>query len=428
VRWASALVSLALAAGCGDAERPNLLLVSIDTLRADRLGCYGYERDTSPALDRFAREHAVRFARVVAESPWTLPSHVTMLSGLHPLRHGVNLPEHAPAGEVALLAETLRAAGYATFAFTGGGWISPAWGFGRGFDSFQASELDCADNARKLADQIRSLDTARPWFAFLHTYEVHCPYDPPEPFASMFASEDAVPIAVAGRCGNPHFNSMSLAPGEVRFLSDRYDGSIRSVDQALGELLDFLEESGVLANTVVVITSDHGDELGDHGSIGHERSLQREVLEIPLFVAAPGIPPRTVPDPVGLVDIVPTVLDLLGIQGPAGPCDGRSLVPLLRGERGEDRMEPCVSALAWQEDLLSAMDARRHLILDRARGEALLYDLERDPREYGDPPAPANELEVLRSRLELRASELSAGAHAPRLVKIDSGSRRNRGR
>jgi arylsulfatase A-like enzyme len=404
---------LVLAAGCGGRPaRPNLLLVSIDTLRADRLGCYGYERATSPALDRFAREHARRFEHAVAEAPWTLPSHVTMLSGLHPLRHGVSLPEHAPGGGVELLAETLHGAGYDTFAFTGGGWLSAPWGFARGFDAFHAGEVDCADNAQKLLEMIRAQAPGRPWFGFLHTYEVHCPYDPPEPYRYLFESPDATPIEVAGRCGNPDFNSAALAPGQARFLSDRYDESIRSVDDGLGAFLAELERSGVLANTVVVITSDHGDEFGEHGRIGHEHSLQREVLEIPLLVAGPGIRPGTAAEPVGLADVVPTVLELLGL--PARPSDGRSLVPWLRGAGGSSRTEPCLSVLSWKENLLSTLDERRHLVLDRARGEARLYDLRADPGEQAPASVTEAELEMLASKLERRANALAGEAIPPR--------------
>ncbi len=414
------MLLLPLAAACGTRERPlNLLLISIDTLRADRLGCYGYERETSPELDRFARDHAVRFARAVVEAPWTLPSHVTLLSGLHPLRHGVSLPEHAPAREIEFLAQTLHAAGYYTFAFTGGGWISPDFGFDRGCDSFQGSELDCADNVRKVIDTIRHRSSRGPWFGFLHTYEVHCPYDPPEPYFSMFASEEAEPIEVAGRCGNPDFNALPLSVGQVRYLSDRYDGSIRSVDLALGSLFAFLEENGALEDTVVVITSDHGEEFGEHGRIGHERSLQREVLGVPLLVAAPGIAARTIPNRVGLADVAPTVLDLLGIPGPSH--DGRSLVPLLRAGAPPGPDEPRISALAWKEDLLSILCDGDHLILDRSRDSSLLFDLEADPGERGEGPTQAEtEVERLRAALERRAEELGRAAFVPEIVKMSS--------
>ena len=204
-----------------DAARPNVLLISIDTLRADRLGCYGYERDTSPNLDRFARERAVRFELAVAESSWTLPSHVTMLSGLHPLTHGAVIPSRAPSDDVEFLAETLTRAGYYAFGFTDGGWLSKGWGFDRGFRSFEAVDSDFTDCVDEALDYIRHRADKGPWFGFLHTYDVHCPYDPPEPWFSMFASKEAEAIDVAGRCGNPHFNDMQLTDAQVRYLSDR---------------------------------------------------------------------------------------------------------------------------------------------------------------------------------------------------------------
>ncbi len=415
----SAFAALVLAlAGCGrsSGEPRNLLLISIDTLRADRLGCYGYERATSPALDRFADERAVRFARVVAESPWTLPSHVTLLSGLHPLHHGVRLPEHVPAQEVELLAQTLCARGYYTFAVTGGGWISADFGLDRGFESFHASEADFAKTVRKATEYIRYRSGKGPWFGFLHTFDVHCPYDPPEPYFSMFASEGAEPIEVAERCGDTYFNALKLSAGQASYLSDRYDESIRAVDDALGELLRFLEESGALAQTVVVITSDHGEEFAEHGRIGHERSLQREVLEVPLLVAAPGIRPRVVTDLVGLADVAPTVLELLGLE--ARPSDGRSLVPLLRGETSPDALPTRVSDLAWKKELLSAMTADEHLILDRAHGELRFFELGSDPREMKECSAERlARVQALRSALERELERLTSSSIEPEIPR-----------
>jgi len=347
---------------CGQVEeRPNLILISIDTLRADRLGCYGYDRDTSPALDRFAREHAVRYANAIAESSWTLPSHVTLLSGLHPLQHGVRLPDQKPAEDVELLAERLQREGYYGFGITDGGWLSEGWGFARGFDSFQAADQDLADTVREATEYIHFRDDKGPWFAFLHTYDVHCPYDPPEPFFSMFASEDAEPIEVAGRCGNPHFNASELTAGQARFLSDRYDGGIRWVDDALAELFRFLDERDAWDNTVVVITSDHGEELGEYGRIGHERTLSSEALRIPLLIAAPGLEAGVELQPTGLANVRAIVLDLLGLEADAEA--ERSFV---------------VSDLAWQVELASWWTPREHVVED---SNAITLDSLRDARE-----------------------------------------------
>jgi arylsulfatase A-like enzyme len=334
----------------GEAPPPNVLVVSIDTLRADRLGCYGYARPTTPALDRLAREHAVRFAAAIAEAPWTLPSHVTMLSGLHPLTHGVRLPEEAPGDEVALLAERLADTHYA-FAVTDGGWLSEPWGFARGFDSFHAGDVEVDRAVERVLEYVRHRQGKGPWLGFLHTYDVHCPYDPPPPYAGTFESPGAEPIEVAGRCGNPDYNALALTGGQARYLSDRYDEDVRRVDDALARLFAAFDELGLWEDTVLIVTSDHGEEFLEHGQIGHERTLNPEVLAVPLLVAAPGCAPRVVAAPVGLADLVPTVLELTR-HAPAR-LDGRSLVPLLRGETDAARAPAVLSELAWQRELMA---------------------------------------------------------------------------
>ena len=394
----------ALVAACGGATDPppNVLLVSIDTLRADRLGCYGHGRDTTPALDRLARERAVRFARAVAEAPWTLPSHVTMLSGLHPLSHGVRKPDLAPSDEVALLAERLRGSHY-SFAITDGGWISEHWGFARGFDSFQARDQDIDRSVEQVLEYVRHRRDKGPWFGFLHTYDVHCPYDPPPPYAGRFASPEAEPIEVAGRCGNPDFNSMHVTPGQARYLSDRYDEDVRRVDDALGVLFEALGALDLWKDTVVIVTSDHGEEFLEHGQIGHERTLSEEALAIPLLVAAPGVAPRVVEEVVGLADLVPTVLELAG-RVREGRLDGRSLVPLLRGEPDAGRRNWVLSELAWQVERVArttregrdeiepiAMVVDPHGLL-KLRAELLASGYK--PRPV-DPAARADELRAL---------------------------------
>jgi arylsulfatase A-like enzyme len=345
-----------------------VLVVSIDTLRADRLGCYGYGRDTSPALDRFGRERAVRFAQAVAEAPWTLPSHVTMLSGLHPLTHGARRPEESPADEVALLAELLADSHY-SFALTDGGWLSELWGFARGFDSFHAQDRDVERGVEAVLEYVRHRQGKGPWFGFLHTYDLHCPYDPPPPYAGRYHSAGAEPIEVAGRCGNPHFNAQGITPGQALTLSDRYDEDVRRVDDALATLFAAFDELGLWEDTLVIVTSDHGEEFLEHGQIGHERTLSREALSIPLLVAAPGLAPRVVAEVVGLADLVPTVLELTG--RPARALDGRSLVPLLRGEPDRQREPFVLSELAWQVERVARTSATER---DEIEPSAMVID------------------------------------------------------
>ena len=376
-------------------RKPNVLIISIDTLRADRLGCYGYERDTSPVLDRFAAERAVRFANAIAESPWTLPSHVTLLSGLHPLRHGVRRPDDAIPMDLPLLSERLKQAGYYTFGGTDGGWLSAPWGFDRGFDSFEAEPETFDRVVARACDFMRFRSDKGPWFGFLHTYDVHCPYDPPEPYFSTFAAPQSEAIEVAGRCGNPHFNQLDLTEGQLRYLSDRYDGGVRWVDAALAELFACLDALELWENTIVVITSDHGEEFGEHGQVGHERSLHPELLRIPLLVHVPGFEAAVISTPVGLADVVPTLLELTGFASEL-VLDGRSLVALLDHRADPERESQRLSDLAWQSDLRSLWSPQEHVIWNMAREGV---------EAHGESVSPA------------RLAELREGLESPAAVR-----------
>jgi arylsulfatase A-like enzyme len=350
---AVAAVLQAPSPGRGRAPRaPNVLLVSIDTLRADHLGAWGYARDTSPRLDAFAKD-ALRYARVLAPAPWTLPSHAAMLTGRHPYELGILDSEGVvPLGAVTL-AERLHEQGYATAAFVDSdesGFLGALRGFARGFDSFshapfktrRTHEYDMKATAAAALDWLGRRDPQRPFFLFVHTKSVHAtstqsaesdaPYDKPAPYRLRF---------VPGR--TPHFAwrenqvfgtallrqwNEQLATGEVdkqRFEADRlaelqafYDGGIRYTDEHLGRLLDELRSRGLLDDTIVAITADHGEAFLEHDFFLHQE-VRRELLEVPLLLRVPQGPRgRVVPQTVHLEDVMPTLLTLAGLEPPPG--------------------------------------------------------------------------------------------------------------
>ena len=385
-------VSALFAGACGNgAETPraatggvpqNLILVSIDTLRADRLGAYGYDRDTSPAIDALARR-GVRFETAIAESSWTLPSHVTLMSGLPPALHGVTVPTRKVSPDVPLLAEVLRDDGFRTIGLTAGRFLAERFGFDRGFEHFNGDNLSFARALGMASKRIAEIDAAERFFVFIHTYAVHCPYDPPPKYAARFATRPAADrIDTRGRCGHPHYNRMSLTPGQARFISDRYDGSIRYADDVLGEFLERLERSGRLATTLVAITSDHGEEFLEHGKIGHRGTLYIQSVRVPWLMAGPGLPPSVVAEPVSLADVMPTLLDLLGVSPP--PMRGISMLPVIRGEREANRDRLVFSQNDWGLPGYGAVVGNHHIVVDNLRARARLYDWRADPDEQDD--------------------------------------------
>jgi arylsulfatase A-like enzyme len=326
----------------------------------------------------------VRFARTVAESSWTLPSHMTLFTGLHPTSHGVTLQAHRLADDVPTLAALLHKQGYRTFGYSAGGVLVGKFGFDRGFEVYDDSPKSLRDSVDLAVEQIRRTPVEDPYFLFLHTYDVHCPYDPPHRYASMFRTRPrADRLETEGRCGNPYFNGMTLSAGQVKFLSDQYDAGIRAADDDLKHLFDALNQRDEWGRSIVVLLSDHGEELEEHGQIGHERTLFVESLMIPLIIAAPGVKPAVISEGVGLVDVMPTLLKMLNI--PAPPMQGLSLVPLMSGQTANWDRRPLFSELDRFLPLRSVMLGKYHYIVnidpDKPIKMRYVFDLSADPTE-----------------------------------------------
>jgi arylsulfatase A-like enzyme len=303
-----------------DATR-NLILISLDTLRASSVGAYGYARDTTPQLDRRVASAGARVEWAIAPEPFTPPSHMTMLTGLEPCVHGVRDRSGVLSPDRALLAELMRARGYRTGAFTEDAYVVANAGFARGFDRY-VEQRDEESASPGLAPQTFGaarawLDEAdpRPFFLFIHTYEVHDPYTPPAAYDEYFAGDGLV----------------DGVPRRHRKQRDLYDREIRRTDDVLGSFLDALDERGLTESSLVVITSDHGEEFGEHFWAGHGASLTERAIHVPMLFRAPGwIAPGTrVAPPVAMSDLVPTLLDLLEIDT-SESFMGRSFASLLR--------------------------------------------------------------------------------------------------
>jgi Sulfatase len=353
-----------IAVGCSDPDPSRVILISLDTLRADRLGCYGFDREISPFLDSLA-DRGVLFENAIAQAPGTLPSHISMLTGLLPSEHDVFPPDGRLSEEIPLISELLSARGIHTGAFTEGGYVKGVFGFDRGFDVFsdesEKRDTDIEDILRDGLDFISSAGDGD-FFLFLHTYSVHDPYFPPLPYTADFLPELQSDPRV-GRFGRFSASDLVLSEEDSQtqqdlrmastislieelcseelplptgpnlaklnrdgnlsgasahatrdFYSALYNASIRYVDDVLRAFFEELERRGELDGTVVIITSDHGEELLEHGRFAHEQ-IYRECVHVPLLVVGAGVPQGArVRGPVMLVDVPATIMDLFGVS------------------------------------------------------------------------------------------------------------------
>ena len=412
VPWLAVVACVAGGCAGGGEDDPagprRLLLISVDTLRADRLETYGYQRETSPFLARFAARGAV-FEHAVAESSWTLPSHVTMLTGLFPTTHGVTYPSRKAGGGLRRLPEILGEEGWIAVGLTEGRFMGESHGMDEGFGIFR-EDIDSLEASLSIVrEALEDLSGDERAFFFVHTFAVHCPYDPPEEYAARFVSPDAEFIETAGRCGNPDYNSMELTPGQLVHVSDQYDASIRVVDDTLASFFGELERAELDEGLVVAIVSDHGEEFGEYGPVGHERTLSVESLHVPMIVVGEGVVPARIEAPVGLVDLAPTLLGLAGLDVP-GEMEGRDLSAMLRGEAPEPASgagDARISELNWQLRLRSVWTREHHLVLEPGSGESVLFELTETGPHRIDEPDPAL-VTTLEQRLEAYREERRA--------------------
>ncbi|MCC6846892.1 MAG: sulfatase [Deltaproteobacteria bacterium] len=393
----------------------RVVLVSVDTLVPTHLGCYGYDRQTSPRLDAVANAGVV-FERATSPAPWTLPAHASMLTGLYPSHHGlrdhdVTLPE-----SIATLASVLSSHGFATAAVVNSHNLSPLFGLERGFHQFEYVKEEVArrEPSRGITDRaIEWLGQHHDerFFLFLHTYDVHSDYSSLPEYERQFVRPYTGPAdGTTAQMIRARTGRLTLDRTDARHLIDLYDAGIRQYDDELGRLLDALGDD---PRTLLIVTSDHGEEFGEHGGFLHGRTQFEEVVRIPLIVRGPGAPPGLrVGTTVSLIDVMPTILAAVGVPAP-GPLDGVDLAPTWRGaaaaigertlfhEADHNNAEPDVTRAVRHD--------HEKLHFDRLSGATMLFDLATDPGEQTDVSRGRPELvEAFRADLEEFAKKHAA--------------------
>ena len=317
-----------------DPLRPNILLYVIDTLRADHLGIYGYDRPVSPHLDAFAADATV-FDDAVAQSSWTRASMASVFTSLWPLQHGTNRRGDVLAPEAVTLAELLSGAGYQTVAFAKNQNIFPTFGFSQGFEDFNAMwTKGKSHRINALVDKwLHSYERDRPFFLYLHAVDPHAPYGPPESVKYRFASRSNDDLTLKRPPGLKTWRTLKPETQEriLGHLLDLYDGEIAYNDSTFGDLIEMLKEHSVYEDTVIIVLSDHGEEFQEHGNWQHGRNLFVENLHVPLLIRFPdrgqGV---RVAHRVQHIDLLPTLLDYLGLEAPAF-LEGSSFLPWVTG-------------------------------------------------------------------------------------------------
>lgn len=445
VRWSkgakrrATLMGLAIVIACAGcrsgtitatAGSPSVIVVSLDTLRADHLGSYGYSRPTSPVLDRFAGE-SVRFSDASAQASGTLPSHLSLLTSLEPTQFRISRDDGRNGDQmrtklrlsdaVLTLAEVFRTRGYATAAFTEGGFVSARYGMDRGFEVFDEatdSQRDLRATIAKIAAFLHArgngVGGAVPLFLFVHTYDVHAPYSAPEPYDRWFSSESYDETRQRlGFAPDPEALSShrtSLTPFDVDQVRALYDNGIRAADAAMEQLFDLLRASGLYEDSVLVVLSDHGEEFLEHGDFNHGRTVYQELVHVPLLLRLPQAAEggRVVETPVSLLDVAPTVLAACAIPVPE-QFEGSSLLPLVRDAAAEgiaDRRSHYFESPNVARGACGLREGSWKFIRDSRAAPGELYNLETDPGERDDLAASRNDLrDALALRLDRRVRD-----------------------
>jgi arylsulfatase A-like enzyme len=405
-------------------QRPNIILIVIDAARADHFSCYGYRRKTTPFIDQIAGE-GVLYKNAISPAGWTLPAHASMFTGAYPSRHGAHseslfLPDGLPT-----LAEVLDKNGYTTCAICRNEWITDATGMTRGFKEFydlryskletiikrlpELIKLKCLDTGGYLTnkaaiDWIKKCDSKSPFFLFIHAPGPHFPYLIPAPYNSMFLPE-GISYRQAKKVNQDakkfYAGVVKMDEDDFKISKSLYDGALAYQDRMIWEIYEFLKKKNILDNTIIIITSDHGESLGDHNHLGHNYILYETLIKVPFIVRYPKIfkPGLVVDRQIQTFDIFPTILkildiddrDLKGIQGrPIPPVnDGGKIHKFTFAERFKDPIglkesfpDIDLSHLKkFEDDRKTAIRTDRYKLIYSQNGKSELYDLVNDPDE-----------------------------------------------
>jgi arylsulfatase A-like enzyme len=374
------------------------VIIGVDTLRSDHLGCYGYERETTPNIDRFASGGTL-FENVYSQSPWTLPSFATVFTSLYPSQHGAGSLETRMRTSFPPLAMILLKNGYSTGAIINAPALKRQFGINRGFEFYDVNPPGVERRAETVTEDALAWIDANsdgPFFAFVHYFDPHLSYSPPQPFDTRFDPD------YSGRIGRAF--DLTEFPGtrtnnfeELRVLTDAdwnhivslYDGEIAYTDQAVAALIEGLEERGLRDNTLLVFLSDHGEEFFEHEGFEHGHTLYNELLKVPLILSLPGVIPqgKRIEQPVRLLDVMPTALDVMGIP-PGTHVEGVSLEPLIAGkELSGTRSSLHPHHVSFAEAMLHGPEQKSlishpwKLIYTMHSGERSLFNLDADPGE-----------------------------------------------
>ncbi|MFQ6041487.1 MAG: sulfatase, partial [Candidatus Poribacteria bacterium] len=412
----------------GQEQPPNVILISIDSLRADHLSCYGYPKTTSLNIDFLANEGVV-FTNAISTTTWTLPSHISMLTSLYPEVHQVIHDGAKLSDKAVVCAEIMKEAGYLTAGFVSGPYLSSKFGYNQGFDLYDDYTINYSSNetshhgitSPKIHRQVikwLAKNFSSPFFLFIHYWDVHYDYAPPPPFDAMFDPDYNGTITGKDYERNERINPQ-MPKRDLAHIIALYDGEIAFTDSYIGNLMKHLKHLGVYDNTMIILTSDHGDEFFEHGHKGHRNNLFDETLRVPLIIKFPSgggesllaslNPLRTrINQQVSIVDIVPTFLDYLGIT-PYSALNGESLLPLIANTEALAHFKPyrfadlhglmkCVRTNQFKYIHIAHQPKARkkgtrifslHRLFDKLRehhdmkvGEkTLLFDLQYDPEE-----------------------------------------------
>jgi len=416
---------------------PNVLLITVDTLRPDRLGCYGYGKPTSPHIDALAARGA-RFASTYSSAPWTLPSYGSLFTGLLPCAHRAGVvterdglfgtDTEAPAklttellrADLTTLAERFASAGFATAMFHNNPFLSRGSGLERGFERYVAYGSNARNGVDVALDWIDEVRGA-PWLCVVHLMDPHFPYAPPAPFDERFAGRTVESIATWPpdlgklRAGRPSDEVAQLS-------SDLYDGEIAFTDEQIGRLLDELGQRELIDDTIVVLHSDHGEEFWEHGSCDHGHAQHDELLRVPLLIAWPGHVPsgHVAEDRVRALDLHATLLELCGLPVP-GDIESHSLVPLFTA-REAPRRAIAEAVQRGRHEIKAAIDGPLKLVVRGAQES--VFDLDRDSGEQAPLAAPdAQTIARLRTMLSEHRKCSEDGAKRARALVLDAEQR-----